>query len=131
MAPDQSSRPTPRRRVSHAALVCFAIAAISFVASALGFFVNQALTGSLAISGTAAVGLIYLAMGLLNLGHEADVVEVIVSTSADARIEKPVPERRSGTNSTPDVEVQGARETEAVSPPPGPAPSSTAPPTLA
>src|SRR5690349_22696762 len=96
MVPDPISQPSPRRRISHAALVCFSIAAISFVASALGFFVNQALTGSLAISGTAAVGLIYLAMGLLNLGHETDFVEVIVRTKLDSRerVDPPEVERR-------------------------------------
>lgn len=101
MASDQTSRFTPRRRFSHAALVCFSIAGISFIACALGFFINQALTGSLAISGTAAVGLIALAMGLLNLGHDTDLVEVIVRTKSDTheRVDPPAGERVSVTDS--------------------------------
>jgi len=112
-------------------MVCFAIAAISFVASALGFFVNQALTGSLAISGTAAVGLIYLAMGLLNLGHETDLVEVIVSTKPEVRAEKPAPERRPATNPPSGPEGPGTPESETASLPQEQAPSPTAPSTLA
>lgn len=63
----------PRRRLSQAAMVCFSISGIAFVACAMGLFVNHYLTGSLAIGGTAAVGLIYLAMGVMNLGFETDV----------------------------------------------------------
>lgn len=62
--------------MNHASVVCFAVSAVAFAACGMGLFVNHVLTGSLAISGTAAVGLIYLAMGLLNLGHEMEFSSV-------------------------------------------------------
>jgi hypothetical protein len=83
MPPAPPNSNAPQRCVGQAALVCFSIAALSFVACALGLLVHQALTGSLAISGSAAIGLIFLAMGLLNLGYEADLVEVVVNTSPE------------------------------------------------
>jgi len=64
------------RRIGQPALVCFAVSGIALAACALGLFVNHFLTGALAISGTAAIGLIYLALGLMNLGHDADTVRV-------------------------------------------------------
>lgn len=69
--PQEAQDPHSRRRIGQASVVCFAIAGIAFVACAMGLFVNHFLTGSLAIGGTAAVGLIYVAMGLLNLDFQA------------------------------------------------------------
>lgn len=76
--------PPTARRISHAAIVCFAVSAIAFAACGMGLFVNHMLTGSLAISGTAAVGLIYLAMGLMNLGLEVETKTVELNANSDA-----------------------------------------------
>lgn len=65
------------RRIRHVAIVCFSVSGIAFVACGLGLLVSHALTGSLVISGTAAVGLIYLAMGLMNLGFEPETDELV------------------------------------------------------
>lgn len=87
------------RRLSHAAIVCFSASAIAFFACAMGLLVNHALTGSLAISGTAAVGLIYLAMGLMNISQgEVSHIEVVV---------RPNP---GGSGSDDDLSRTGARE---------------------
>lgn len=80
MSRSEQSHPPNGRRISHAAIVCFSVSAIAFVACAMGLFVNHMLTGSLAISGTAAVGLIYLAIGLMNLGVEREVTVKISAT---------------------------------------------------
>jgi hypothetical protein len=76
-----------KRRISHAAIVCFSVSSIAFVACGMGLIVNHAFTGTLAISGTAAVGLVYLAMGLMNLGYDPDdeVTEVIAVADVSDR----------------------------------------------
>lgn len=79
MSRREQTSPPKQRRLSHAAIVCFSASVIAFFACAMGLLVNHALTGSLAISGTAAVGLIYLAMGLLNISQgEVSQFEVVV-----------------------------------------------------
>ena len=65
------------RRIRHVAIVCFSVSGIAFVACGLGLLVSHAFTGSLVIAGTAAVGLIYLAMGLMNLGFEPESDDLV------------------------------------------------------
>jgi len=70
------------RRIRHVAIVCFSVSGIAFVACGLGLLVSHALTGSLVITGTAAVGLIYLAMGLMNLGFEPEPDDLVGGRNA-------------------------------------------------
>lgn len=72
MPPGGEHHPTPPRRINPAARMCFTISGIAFVACALGLLVNHLLTGALAIAGTAAVALVYLAMGLMSLNGGPD-----------------------------------------------------------
>jgi hypothetical protein len=51
----------------HTGKMCFGVAAGAFLTAALGFVVNQFLVGWLATGGMIAIGLLYVAMGLLQI----------------------------------------------------------------
>jgi hypothetical protein len=53
--------------INRLAANCFSISGMAFFACGLGLAVNQYLTGILAVAGTAAIGLVYLAIGVFNL----------------------------------------------------------------
>lgn len=79
------ARSASQRRISRASIVCFSVSTIAFATFGLGLFINHSVaTASLAINNLAAVGLIYLALGLLNLGSAGD---------SEASEVKPDPER--------------------------------------
>ena len=65
-----------QKSVNHAASACFVISGAAFLACGLGLVVNRYLTGILAVAGTAAIGLVYLAAGVFSLaGERADTGE--------------------------------------------------------
>ena len=49
--------------------ICFCIASLAFVGSFACAAIHYALSGWMAVAGMAGLGLFYLALGVLNLGH--------------------------------------------------------------
>lgn len=49
--------------------ICFCIAGLAFVGSFACAAINHSLSGWMAVAGMAGLGLFYLALGVLNLGH--------------------------------------------------------------
>ena len=49
--------------------MCFAVAGLAFFGAFACAAINHALTGWMAVAGMASLGLFYLAIGVLNLGH--------------------------------------------------------------
>lgn len=85
MLPGVEHNKKPPRRINQAAIACFTVSAIALVACGMGLFVNHMLTGTLAVGGTAAVALIYLAMGLMNLDYGQDTPHIrTIDTSVDS-----------------------------------------------
>ena len=65
----EKARSAPRR-VNDASLMCFSVAAGALIAAGIGAIVNHLLAGWMAVGGMVGVALLYLALGLFNLGSQ-------------------------------------------------------------
>jgi hypothetical protein len=78
----------------------FAVATCAFAAALVGLFVNQWMSGWMAVGGMAGVGLFYIGVGLLNLGHTGTVF------SDDNEFVETSSHRLSGAGNVDDLAIE-------------------------
>ncbi len=69
------NRDSSRPQLPPTAKMSFAVSAAAFAAAITGLFVNQWLSGWMAVGGMAGIGLFYLAIGVLNLSSTASLFD--------------------------------------------------------
>ena len=84
--------------------ISFTVAGCAFSAAAIGYLINQWMSGWMAVGGMAGVGLFCLALGLLNLNSNALIFE------EDAELVETASHRLSGATNVDDLLVSHAEE---------------------